>query len=205
MSKFSSMKLRYKVGLGVTTAAAVIAGGGAAFAYFTDTATNTNGNATTGTSAPWSVGDPVTSGTMYPTSYSSPTSDATMTAVVKNVGLGHQGLNHLIVTLTGVTQEPSPPAGGCALSNYQLLSPTSNWAVSTTTSTNDTATFTPASPVDIADGHWVALNGSNAPVDSSTTATNSLPTGVEIVLVNNTTASQDGCKNASVQYSVTAN
>ena len=202
MSKFSNLKLRYKVGVGVATGAAVLGMAGGAFAYFTDTATNTNGNATTGTSTPWSVGDPVTSGTMYPTSYSSPSSSATMTAVVKNVGSGHQGLNHLIVTLTGVTQEPSPPAGGCALSNYQLLSPTANWVVSGTN--NVTGTFTPSSPVDIADGHWVGLTA-NSPSDSSTVVTNSLPTGLEIVMVNNPSGSQDGCKNATVQFSVTAN
>ena len=37
MSKFSNMKLRYKVGVGVATAAAVIAGGGVAFAYLSET------------------------------------------------------------------------------------------------------------------------------------------------------------------------
>ena len=37
MSKIKNMKLRYKVGLGVATGAAILAGGGAAFAYLSET------------------------------------------------------------------------------------------------------------------------------------------------------------------------
>jgi hypothetical protein len=49
MSKFKNMKLRYKIGAGVATTAAVVGLGGAAFAYFTSTGSGT-GNATVGTS-----------------------------------------------------------------------------------------------------------------------------------------------------------
>lgn len=50
LGRISNMKLRYKVGFGVATTAAVVGMAGGAFAYFTATGTGT-GSATTGTSS----------------------------------------------------------------------------------------------------------------------------------------------------------
>lgn len=54
MSKFSSMKLRTKIAVGATAGAAVLAGGGAALAYFSTSSTGT-GSATVGSQVAWTV------------------------------------------------------------------------------------------------------------------------------------------------------
>lgn len=89
MSKFSNLKLRYKIGVGVATTAAIVAGGGIAFAYFTGAGSGT-GTGSVGSTNTWLVAQSGSaSGQVYP---GSGTSIVTFTAT--NNGNGVQGIDN---------------------------------------------------------------------------------------------------------------
>ena len=81
------MKLRYKVGFGVATGAAVLGMAGGAFAYFTGSGAGT-GTASVGGTATWHVAKSGTSGTMFPGAGTS-----TVTFTVTNNGTGYEGID----------------------------------------------------------------------------------------------------------------
>ena len=161
MSKFSNLKLRYKIGVGVATGAAVLAGGGVALAYFTSSGNGT-GSANVGTSSNWSVAQTGHSGTLYPCGSSFPqtgcgTNQETLTFTVTNNSTGAQLLTynnlktaidsalgtesptHLSDVVTGGSNSQSNTAaypnsnlsGGTAVNNCQA-----SWFNSTITSLN---------------------------------------------------------------------
>jgi hypothetical protein len=84
------------------TAAIALAGGGAAFAYFTATGNGT-GHGTVGTAGTWTVAETSTSGTMYPGA----TSGSTLTFTVTNSGSGDQD----ITSLAAVVDSSTTPLG----------------------------------------------------------------------------------------------
>lgn len=68
MSKFKDMNVRYKVGFGVATTAAILGMAGGAFAYFS-TSSNGSGSASVGTQVAWGAGNPTAgthTGNLYP-------------------------------------------------------------------------------------------------------------------------------------------
>ena len=111
LGRIKNMKWQYKVGVGVATGAAIIAGGGAAFAYFTATGSNTSGAASVGTSRSWTINSPTPTGTdLYPDQGSE-----TFAFVVTNAGGGTQGLQTVTATVNDTN------SANCPTSNYQVV------------------------------------------------------------------------------------
>lgn len=113
MSKFKNMKLRYKIGVGVASTAAVVGLGGAAFAYFTAPSnTSSASQATVGTSTQWNVSVGTFTGTILP-GYG--TDSATYT--VTNPGSGHQGIQTVTAAVvddgSGNVEQNGTPVSGC--------------------------------------------------------------------------------------------
>jgi hypothetical protein len=100
MSRFSDMKLRTKIAVGATVGAAVIAGGGLAFAYFTSTGTGT-GSATVGSATHWTVGQTGTlsGGPLYPDAGVGGNNVQTNSYSVTNAGKGSQNLTQVVVSV----------------------------------------------------------------------------------------------------------
>jgi hypothetical protein len=95
MSKFSNLKLRYKIGVGVATGATILGISGGAFAYFTAPQATGSGNASVGGTGTWTVAQTGSSGTIYPGSGSS-----TITYTVTNSGANaDQGFNSVVTTV----------------------------------------------------------------------------------------------------------
>ena len=123
MSKFKNMKLRYKVGVGVASTAALVAAGGAAFAYFTDSGNGT-GSATVGSSKNFVVTSSTAGGPMYP---GTTTGDETVTVHIKNQGSGYQEVHTFTISVansdgsawTGPTTAYSTE-NGCSASDFAL-------------------------------------------------------------------------------------
>lgn len=129
MSKFSNMKLRYKVGVGVATTAAIAGMAGGAFAYWTQTSTG-SGTATTGSQTAYSVAG---SNAINLT----PGASQDLTAVVTNAGpLSAPVPGHVHVDITSVSGQ-STIAGLplCTVADYAL----SNSGDMTTTATGPLA------------------------------------------------------------------
>ena len=106
LGRAKNMKLRYKIGMGVATGAAVLAGGGAAFAYFTTTGSGT-GQGAVGTATSWTVTAATESGTIYPGQ-----GTETIGYTVTNPGSGYQELNTLSVAVNTVSSTGDITAGG---------------------------------------------------------------------------------------------
>jgi hypothetical protein len=100
MSRFSDMKLRTKIAVGATVGAAVIAGGGLAFAYFTSTGTGT-GSATVGSATAWTVGESgtPTGGPLYPDHAIGGANVQTDSYTVTNGGSGSQNLTQVVISV----------------------------------------------------------------------------------------------------------
>jgi hypothetical protein len=100
MSRFSDMKLRTKIAIGATLGAAVLAGGGMAFAYFTSTGTGT-GSALVGSATSWTVGESgtPTGGPLYPDAGIGGANVQTDSYTVHNGGHGSQSLASVVVSV----------------------------------------------------------------------------------------------------------
>jgi hypothetical protein len=103
LGRINNMKLRYKIGVGVASTAAVVGLGGAAFAYFTGTGNDT-GSAAVGASGNWTVthGDAV--GSAYPGQGSS-----VITFTITNAGNGNQAIEAGKIS-TAVVNDGGTPA-----------------------------------------------------------------------------------------------
>lgn len=110
MSKFSNLKLRYKIGIGVATSAAVLSMAGGAFAYFTDTGSGT-GTGSVGTSATSTVNQAAAVNGDYSTGdgFLYPSTTQTVHLTVTNNGKGKQYIDN--VTLDPTTPWTSNKAG----------------------------------------------------------------------------------------------
>ena len=197
---FKDMKLRYKVGVGVVTGAAVVGMAGGAFAYFTSTGNGT-GAATVGSPAHWSVAlastNP-TSGTLYPCGATPLTvacsgDQETLTFTITNNDNGAQLLTYsniqTAIDSAAGTESPTPLTdilvGG---SNSQPNS-----------ATYSTSNLSGATPVNNCLAAWFAsavtsLNGSTSNVDvaGGGTATVVVTVGME-----DANASQNDCSSKS--------
>lgn len=94
--KFKDMKLRYKLGVGVVTGAAVVGMAGGAFAYFTAGGSGSSQGAV-GSPSNWTVTVGSESGSISPGQGSE-----TFTVGVTNPGSGNQELNTLSVAVNTV-------------------------------------------------------------------------------------------------------
>src|SRR5579875_1549017 len=113
MSKFKNMKLRYKIGVGVASTAAIVAAGGAAFAYFTDSGSGT-GQASVGNPGTWTVAQNGTaSGAIYPGS-----GNSAVTFTITNTGAGAQAItsSSKLTAVIGHDSNGNVTAGGNAVS-----------------------------------------------------------------------------------------
>ena len=116
MSKLFTTRRRIAI-VGIT-AAMVLAGGGAAFAYFTASGSGT-GSATVGSTGTWQVTQASSTGTIYPGSGSS-----VITFNVKNTGNGDQQYSTATVAVNSSTQsgyvgditQSATPVSGCLAS-----------------------------------------------------------------------------------------
>jgi hypothetical protein len=100
MSRFSDMKLRTKIAVGTALGAAVLAGGGLAFAYFTSTGTGT-GSAVVGSATNWTVGESgtPTGGPLYPDASVGGANIQTDSYTVTNAGHGSQNLTSVVISV----------------------------------------------------------------------------------------------------------
>jgi len=191
MKRFMNKKV-VAIGLaaGLTLGAA-----GAAFAYFTDTGSG-NGTASTGHATAWSVTNVLTSGgALYPGQNSN-----TISADVQNVGSGNQALNNLQVVISSITEHAPGTTftseAACTPADYALVS-TGSWA----NAGADTANYAVSPAADVVAGDYVT----DAADSGGTAATGAaLPSGLTLVMVDNTSAAQDQCQGATVNLTVTA-
>ena len=81
----------------------------------------------------------------------------------------------------------------CTTADYNLVSSVGGWAVSTGTTTNDTANYAILPAADVVAGDYVT----NAADSGGITVTGAaLPSGLTLVMVDNTSAAQDQCQGA---------
>jgi hypothetical protein len=71
--------------------------------------------------------------------------------------------------------------------------------ISTTTTTDDTATYTFGTPEDVPQGDFAGAGGT-----ASSSTQNALPSGLTLTMVDNTSAAQDQCQGATVNIGVAA-
>jgi hypothetical protein len=114
--------------IGATTAIA-LAGGGAAFAYFTSTGNGT-GHGTVGTSGTWNVTETGTSGVMYPGA----TSGSTLTFSVTNTGSGDQDITSLAAVVDTSTAPPGDVEVGPTPTPSVVASCAASWFTAAITS-----------------------------------------------------------------------
>ena len=176
-----NIKLRYKIGVGVATGAALIAGGGAAFAYFTSTGSSTSSGTVAGAQAnTWGVtfGTPTYSvgSAIYPNTTEN------IPVTIKNTGNGNQGLTSVAVALKTVGNDVADASGndipGC-LSSWWSATVTDN-----ANGANGANVWTAANPDDL------AVNGTD-------------PESVTLKL-NDASVSQNSCETALPGFTVTA-
>jgi len=98
--------------LAVVTAAALLAGGGTAFAYWTNTGTGT-GSASTGTNAAVTVLQTTSSAVLVPGGPAS-----TLSGTFTNTNTSPVFVNEVTATLASVTGSVGTPA--CTIADYQL-------------------------------------------------------------------------------------
>jgi len=158
--------------LAVLAIAAATAVGG--YAYFTSTGTG-NGTGQVGTSTNWTVVGASEAGNLFPLVYPNG-AQALTSGSVTNAGSGYQKLQTIVATIQAPTGGSNTP-NACTTADFQLYSPGSSWAISTTSTTNDTATINPG------------VNEAPAGVYNMS--------GLSVTMVDNG-ANQDGCQGATV-------
>ena len=166
------LKKRTLVLLGVMVVAVAASIG--AYAYFTATGSG-SGTGTVGTSTPWLVNGGSVVGTLYPdASFAGPDQGVvTGASVTNNAASGHQNLNKIIATISGVTSAAGGTAA-CAVTDFQFNSP----SVATWTP-NGTQTATILPNVNLAPGGVYNISNLN------------------VVMVDNL-GNQDRCKGQTV-------
>ena len=204
MSKIKNMKLRYKIGVGVASTAAVVAAGGAAFAYFSSTGNGT-GAASVGSPANWGVqlaSTNPTSGTLYPcgatpltTACSSDQETLTFTITNKDNGaqlLTYNNIKTAIDSATGTTDGglTDIATGGSNSQSNNATYPTSHLSSSTPVNSCQQAWF--GSQVTS-----LALAGGTAGTSDVDVPGNGTATVVVTVGMEDANAVQNGCANAS--------
>ena len=98
--KFTDMKLRYKIGVGVITGAAVLGMAGGAFAYFTGANGTGSGQASVGTSSAWQVAETAVSiEKVYPDAAIGGANVITNRYTVSNPGDGSQYLASVTISV----------------------------------------------------------------------------------------------------------
>jgi hypothetical protein len=173
--------IRSKKGL-VLLATLVVAAAAAvgAYAYFTSTGHGT-GTGQVGNATPWTVVGGSESANLYPLTY--PAGAQALTGgSVTNAGSGFQNLHQIVATIGTPTGGSNTP-NACTSADFQLYSPGSSWTISTTSTTNDTATITPDD-------------------DLGPTGVYNM-TDLSVAMVDNH-ANQDGCQGATVNISYDA-
>ena len=125
MSKFKNMKLRYKIGVGVATTAAVVGGAGAAFAYWTA------GGSGGGSGTVAAGNGTVTLVASFPTAGLYPGGNVPVTIKAYNTSA-----TNLFVTSVVDAATPIAVSGGCTLGDFSLqaaptMTPTAGSEVST--------------------------------------------------------------------------
>ena len=133
MSKFSNLKLRYKIGVGVATGAVIVAGGGAAFAYLTNTGGSGTGSASTGSQSTRSV-------TVSATETTGAGYDGTSTPIT--VTVSNANPYSVKVASVGVVINTSDASWGtatCPTDSFQLTGAlaTGPWTLAATTGSQD--------------------------------------------------------------------
>lgn len=114
LGKVKNMKLRYKIGVGVATGAAIVAGGGAAFAYWTTSGAG-SGSAATGSAGASDIAISDNSSSLTPLAPGVAPQEVTVTYSNNNTS-NPEALSSATVSLS-VT-----PTGTnvCAASNYEI-------------------------------------------------------------------------------------
>jgi hypothetical protein len=180
MSKIKNMKMRYKVGVGVATTAAVVGLGGAAFAYFTSTGSGTSSGTVAGAQTnTWGVTFGTATYSVGSAIYPNTTENIPVT--IKNTGNGNQGLTSVTVALktsgSDVADSTGADISGCL----------SSWWTATVT---DNANAANVSNWSVANPDDLAVNGTD-------------PESVTLKL-NDAAVSQNSCETALPGFTVTA-
>lgn len=186
--------MKTRVALGGLAAVAALALAVGAYAYFTSTGTG-NSSATAGSASTYTVSvTPTGSVSLLPTAPGETNFSSLYqpyTGVVTNNSSGHQGVIKLTANIGQVTQATGA-VGTCDPTNFSLYSPNGAWTVptggqsATTSSSTGSGAGTTILPDDLAGGATLSYND------------------IAVYLVDNPTASQDGCQGATVNVSVTA-
>lgn len=144
MSKFSNLKLRYKIGVGVATGAVILGAAGGAFAYFTTNGSSTGTGAvgSTSTANDWTVAVTNSSTAMYPGG----TAD-TLPFTITNSVNGFEGLQTIAVS---VAPDAAHATAGCQASWYTVSVSGTDTAGTNSSTTSDSETFTLTAVDDIA-------------------------------------------------------
>lgn len=173
MKLFGSKKRKLIAGGVALVAIAGLATG--AFAYFTSTGSG-NGTGKVGTATNWTVTGASEAGNLYPLVY--PNGAQALTGgKVTNAGSGYQNLAQIVATIQAPTGGSNTP-NACTAADFQLVSPGATWTISTTSSTNDTATLS-------------SINDNLAPAGVHNFS------DLSVTMVDNG-LNQDGCQNATV-------
>jgi len=175
----------------VLAGAIVLGGAGAALAYFTSTGSG-SGTGSVGTASNWAVTNVATSGgALYPG-----TGSNAVSADVQNPGSANQGLSALTVTVDAPTNTDSSGnysgEAACTAADFALSG--TGWVIS---NGGDTATYSNATPVDIAAGDYVISDA-----DGGATAGNALPSLT--LTMNDLSHAQDQCQGATTNVTVAA-
>jgi hypothetical protein len=117
MVSFSTRKKRLAA---LVAAAAIVAVGGVAYAYWSSTGGTGTGTATTGTSSGFSVESSDPSG--GPLTPGGPAQTVAFT--VTNLGTGAQNLSHVAVTVANPNGSPWVAVAGCSALDYAVAAPT---------------------------------------------------------------------------------
>jgi hypothetical protein len=134
--------IKSKKGLAALIASVVAVGAMSfgAYAYFTSTGTG-SGTGQVGMASHWTVVGGSETGNLYPLVY--PAGAQALTGgSVTNPGSGNQKLQTIVATIQAPTGGSNTP-NACTAADFQLYSPGSSWTLSTTSTTNDTATINP--------------------------------------------------------------
>jgi hypothetical protein len=184
MSKFSNLKLRYKVGFGLATTAAVLGMAGGAFAYFTDSGSGT-GSASVGTSTPF-----VISGTDSSANYPGQSTDTELS--VQNPGSGNQQIGTIYLANvraclgTSSTWTGTYAGGSCTNSGTH---------VSTCESVDSGA----VADANLSDWYMAdVVENYDVPAGMTVNDASTPPLTDGTLKMNDLTSSQDSCKNVSL-------
>jgi hypothetical protein len=129
------------------------AGSVVAYAFFTSTGTG-SGNGSVGTATTWKVAGGSVVGTLYPdTTFAGPDQGVVTGASVTNqAASGHQMLNKIVATISGVTTGSVAGEDACTVADFQFNSPGATW----TPNGGQTATILPADNLDHGASYTIA-------------------------------------------------